>query len=65
VEKAITDAGMDFVAISRPLIREPALPNRWKAGDRRPAACISCNGCFKPGVQEGGIYCVQEKKKQK
>jgi 2,4-dienoyl-CoA reductase-like NADH-dependent reductase (Old Yellow Enzyme family) len=62
VEKAIGESGMDYIAMSRPLIREPDLPRRWRDGDRRPAACISCNGCFKPGVKEGGIYCVQEKK---
>ena len=63
-EKAIRDHGMDYIAMSRPLIREPGLPNRWKGGDRRPAQCISCNGCFKPGLKEGGIYCVVEKKER-
>jgi 2,4-dienoyl-CoA reductase-like NADH-dependent reductase (Old Yellow Enzyme family) len=61
-QNAVKQAGVDFVAMARPLIREPDLPNRWQAGDYRPAACISCNGCFKPGLEEGGIYCVQEKK---
>ena len=61
-EQAISEHGMDAVALSRPLIREPDLPNRWLAGDQRRAACISCNGCFKPGREEGGIYCVQARK---
>jgi hypothetical protein len=39
--------------MARPLIREPALANRWRGGDRRLAACISCNGCFGPGFKEG------------
>ncbi len=59
--QAIAD-GFDFISMSRPLIREPALPNRWAAGDSEPARCISCNGCFGPGLREGGIYCVMEKK---
>jgi 2,4-dienoyl-CoA reductase-like NADH-dependent reductase (Old Yellow Enzyme family) len=63
-EKAVRDDGMDYIAISRPLIREPGLPNRWLQGDRSPAKCISCNGCFKPGLKEGGIYCVIEKKER-
>ncbi len=63
VEKAIRDDGMDYVAMSRPLIREPGLPNRWFKGDRSPATCISCNGCFMPGIKEGGIYCVVERKR--
>lgn len=63
-EQAVQNEGLDFVAMSRPLIREPNLPSRWKSGDQGPATCISCNGCFKPGMKEGGIYCVQEKKAQ-
>ena len=38
--------------------------NRWLQGDSKPAKCISCNGCFKPGLEEGVIYCVVEKKEQ-
>jgi 2,4-dienoyl-CoA reductase-like NADH-dependent reductase (Old Yellow Enzyme family) len=55
---------MDFIAMARPFIREPQLPNRWRSGDRAPAACISCNKCFVPGLKEGGIYCVAEKKEK-
>jgi 2,4-dienoyl-CoA reductase-like NADH-dependent reductase (Old Yellow Enzyme family) len=50
--------------MARPFIREPDLAKRWQDGDRSPAHCISCNGCFKPGLKEGGIYCVVEKKEQ-
>ncbi len=63
-EKAVRDDGMDYISMARPLIREPGLPNRWMQGDRSPAKCISCNSCFKPGLEEGGIYCVTEKKKR-
>jgi 2,4-dienoyl-CoA reductase-like NADH-dependent reductase (Old Yellow Enzyme family) len=48
----------DYAALSRPFIREPDLPRRWQEGDETPARCISCNGCFKPGLKQGGIYCV-------
>ena len=37
---------IDFFALSRPLIREPDLPARWKNGDRRPAKCVSCSMCY-------------------
>ena len=50
--------GIDGIALSRPLIREPALPKRWLKGDTARATCISCNGCFRPGLKEGGIRCV-------
>ncbi len=62
-EKTISEDLMDYVAMARPLIREPGLPNRWRLGeDRSTAGCISCNGCFGPGLHEGGIYCVVKKK---
>ncbi len=63
VERAIRDE-VDYVSFSRPLIREPELPLRWQDGDRYAARCISCNKCFGPGIKEGGIYCVVEKKEQ-
>lgn len=61
VEGIIRREEADYVALSRPLIREPALPHRWEGGDESRARCISCNGCFKPGLREGGIYCVVDK----
>jgi len=63
-EKALRDYGMDYISMARPLIREPGLANRWLQDDRKRARCISCNKCFMPGREEGGIYCVIEKKKQ-
>jgi len=62
-EKTIQKSA-DYVSMARPFIREPGLALRWQNGDRSPARCISCNGCFKPGIKEGGIYCVVEKEKQ-
>lgn len=50
--------GIDFFSFARPVIREPGLVARWERGDTGRATCISCNGCFKPGLKEGGIYCV-------
>jgi 2,4-dienoyl-CoA reductase-like NADH-dependent reductase (Old Yellow Enzyme family) len=58
VEDIIDRGDSDYIAMSRPFIREPALALRWQQGNRERAACISCNGCFKPGLKEGGIYCV-------
>lgn len=63
-EKAISDYCMDYISMARPLIREPGLANRWLQGDRKRAMCISCNKCFMPGREKGGIYCVIEKKKK-
>jgi 2,4-dienoyl-CoA reductase-like NADH-dependent reductase (Old Yellow Enzyme family) len=62
VERAVTLQGIDYIAMARPFIREPNLAGRWQQGDRSPATCISCNSCFKPGLEEGGIYCVVQRK---
>ncbi len=62
IKKAVVGDGIDYISMSRPFIREPRLIERWKEGDLSPARCISCNGCFKPGLKEGGIYCVVERK---
>jgi 2,4-dienoyl-CoA reductase-like NADH-dependent reductase (Old Yellow Enzyme family) len=63
-ERAIVDHGIDYVAMSRPFIREPNLALRWQQGDRSAARCRSCNACFLPGLNEGGIYCVTEAKER-
>ncbi len=54
----------DFISMSRPLIREPNLPNRWKSGDLSPAECISCNSCYVT-LLTGSVYCVVKKKLEK
>jgi len=54
----VADGSTDYIAMSRPLIREPDLVSRWKSGDRRRAECKSDNLCFGPGLEGGGIYCV-------
>lgn len=46
--------GMDAVALSRPLIREPGLPRRWLEGDPSPSDCLSCNLCIE---ERGPIRC--------
>lgn len=62
VDRAIKQ-GLDAIAVSRPFIREPDFPNRWK-NDRGKLKCISCNGCFLPGLKGIGIQCVEKNKTQ-
>lgn len=57
-ERVVTSGLADYVALCRPLIREPDLVKRWREGDRRPATCISCNLCFGPVWRGEGVYCV-------
>jgi len=61
INRILADNKADLIALSRPLIREPNLIQRWMAGDLNPAACISCNGCLRVMQQKKGLFCVQEK----
>ena len=62
VSRILADGLADYVAFSRPLIREPHLINRWKSGDLGKAKCISCNGCFDTGLEGFGVICKVERK---
>lgn len=43
---------IEFLSMSRALVREPSLINRWKGGDIRPSECVGCNACYRtPGHQ--------------
>jgi 2,4-dienoyl-CoA reductase-like NADH-dependent reductase (Old Yellow Enzyme family) len=64
-ERLVADGICDFISMSRPLIREPGLVNRWQSGDRRKAACTSDNLCFGPARSGEGVYCVTAEKKSK
>jgi 2,4-dienoyl-CoA reductase-like NADH-dependent reductase (Old Yellow Enzyme family) len=61
ISDILSEGKADYVSMSRPFIREPHLIKRWKAGDTRKAACISCNGCFETGMQGLGISCKVER----
>ncbi|MBW6503198.1 NADH:flavin oxidoreductase [bacterium] len=58
-ETILKEEGADFIALSRPFIREPDLVRKWEADRTHRALCISCNGCFRAGMKDGGIRCVQ------
>lgn len=54
VEQILTNESADFVSFSRPLIREPDLPNRWMKGiGNQKVDCIFCNGCLATTVTPG------------
>ena len=57
-EKLLSDKTADYFSMSRPLIREPDLINRWRSGDRQRARCISDNLCFQAGISGKGISCL-------
>jgi 2,4-dienoyl-CoA reductase-like NADH-dependent reductase (Old Yellow Enzyme family) len=57
-ERLLSDKTADYFSMSRPLIREPDLINRWRSGDRQRARCISDNLCFQAGISGKGISCL-------
>jgi 2,4-dienoyl-CoA reductase-like NADH-dependent reductase (Old Yellow Enzyme family) len=63
-ERIVAQGVADYISMSRPLIREPHLINRWKAGDLTKSACVSDNMCFRPAIEGKGVYCVTEKKEK-
>ncbi|MFQ5867719.1 MAG: NADH:flavin oxidoreductase, partial [bacterium] len=52
MRKILEEGAADLIGLSRPLIREPDLPNRIRGGDFRRAECVSCNNCSGPSGRE-------------
>ncbi len=63
-ERILQEKDADFIALSRPLIYEPNLPNRWKKGDLSPPLCTSCNQCFTT-IMSGPVQCPIKKKAER
>lgn len=50
IEEIVGSGWADFLSMSRPLIRQPDLPNLWLTGEGPDRAeCISCNTCLPLG----------------
>jgi 2,4-dienoyl-CoA reductase-like NADH-dependent reductase (Old Yellow Enzyme family) len=65
IENILAEGSVDFVALCRPLIRQPDLPNRWlKEIGGLTADCISCNGCVRSTIV-GGIRCIPEERRNR
>lgn len=62
MESVLQEGSADFISMSRPLIREPDLPNRLREGQDR-STCISCNLCWPP-PGEYGIACRDPNREQ-
>jgi 2,4-dienoyl-CoA reductase-like NADH-dependent reductase (Old Yellow Enzyme family) len=56
-ERFIQEGTTDFISLSRPLICEPDLVNRWKSGDHSSALCENCNSCYY-SIIGGTLECI-------
>ena len=63
-DKLVKEGVTDYISMSRPLIRETGLINRWRSGDHGRSACKSDNACFIPAMKGKGIYCVTREKEK-
>jgi 2,4-dienoyl-CoA reductase-like NADH-dependent reductase (Old Yellow Enzyme family) len=63
-EELINNGITDYISMSRPLICEPDLINKWRSGDRKRSDCLNDNMCFTPAIRGRGLRCaVKERKK--
>jgi len=53
MDDVLSSGDADLIALCRPLIREPDLPNRLRSGEATVAACISGGRCWPKGMGEG------------
>ncbi len=59
IDDILKTGEVDFLGISRPLIREPDLPNKWLRGETTTSQCISCNQCASLKNLMQGLRCHQ------
>ncbi|URZ05679.1 NADH:flavin oxidoreductase [Clostridium felsineum] len=60
IESTINEDGIDFVSMSRPLILEPGLINKFKQQKEQKAKCLCCNYCL-IGLYNAPVRCYYGK----
>ena len=46
MEEVLNKTKIEMISLSRPLLREPDLPNRMQSGETAVSKCVSCNACY-------------------
>jgi len=64
-QEVVQQGDADYISLARPLIREPGLVRQWQDGNTARSRCISCNGCYRPGLRGKGIACIIEQAERK
>ena len=62
IEGLLSEEKVDYVAMSRPFIREPQIVKRWKSGDPSPSACQTCARCSLKAFRGHRLQCYRCKK---
>ncbi|MBN2043781.1 MAG: NADH:flavin oxidoreductase [Anaerolineales bacterium] len=53
MEQVLAAGEADFISMCRPLINDPAFPNKLKSGETDKSGCISANNCWAREMGEG------------
>ncbi|MCT4613746.1 MAG: NADH:flavin oxidoreductase [Marinifilaceae bacterium] len=56
----LNNSKIQYFALSRTLLSEPDLPNKWMENPEKKPRCVSCNNCW----AEGGNNCIIDRKKR-
>jgi len=59
MEAMVEKGYADFIALCRPLVREPSLVKKFKKGKAEGAACKSCNKCVALIASQKPVRCSQ------
>lgn len=46
MNNVLNEGKIEYLSLSRPLLCEPDLINRWQNGNSSPSKCVSCNMCY-------------------
>lgn len=59
-EEVLASGNVDFISMSRALLRQPDLPTLWQTGASQTADCISCNACVVGGDEMNRCEQIQK-----
>lgn len=64
MERLLREEKGEFISLCRPLIMEPDLVNKIRAGQTDPAGCVSCNLCLTRRTEPVQCHYLKEKEKK-
>tara|TARA_R110001583_G_scaffold13561_4_gene57959 strand:+ start:6535 stop:7641 length:1107 start_codon:yes stop_codon:yes gene_type:complete len=62
MEDIMNSSKISYFSLSRPLLSEPDLPNKWMTNPDHQPRCVSCNNCW---TEEGNTCIIDRKLKNK